>query len=170
MPKSSSGGTALATRNDIKGILSDIDPAEMLAIMSVRPTIADIEEASVWLEGDPDVFGAGEAVQGVASEIIAILTENEKEEPPRAGSLHACRFLRVAGLEQALDDLEELRFSAEELERLARTLADCTGRGHGYVRSRGPRADMCSPRALAEERKSHAQSVALRSMKAVIHA
>jgi len=85
MPKSSSGGTALATRNDIKDILSDIDPAEMLAIMSVRPTIADIEEASVWLEGDPDVFGAGEAVQGVASEIIAILTENEEEEPPRAG-------------------------------------------------------------------------------------
>ena len=34
--------------------------------------------------GDPDVFGAGEAVQGVASEIIAILTENEEEEPPRA--------------------------------------------------------------------------------------
>ena len=86
MPKSNSGGTALATRNDIKDILSDIDPAEMLAIMSVRPTIADIEEASVWLEGDPDVFGAGEAVQGVASEIIAILTENEEEEPPRADS------------------------------------------------------------------------------------
>jgi hypothetical protein len=85
MPKSNSGGTTLATRNDIKGVLGEIDPAEMLAIMSLRPTIADIEEASVWLEGDPDVFGAGDAVQGVASEIIAILTENEEEEPPRAG-------------------------------------------------------------------------------------
>ncbi|MGB9117953.1 hypothetical protein [Bradyrhizobium sp.] len=85
MPKSNSGGTALATRGDIKGLLGDIDSAEMLAIMSLRPTIADIEQASVWLEGDPDVFGAGEAVQGVASEIIAILTENEEEEPPPAG-------------------------------------------------------------------------------------
>ena len=65
--------------------VGDIDFAEMLAIMSLRPTIADIERASVWLEGDPDVFGAGEAVQGVASDIIAILTENEEEEPPRAG-------------------------------------------------------------------------------------
>jgi hypothetical protein len=86
MPKSNSGGTALATRNDIRGVLGDIDPAEMLAIMSLRPTLADIEQASVWLEGDPDVFGAGSAVQGVASEIIAILTEDEEEEePPRAG-------------------------------------------------------------------------------------
>ena len=85
MPKSNSGGTALATPSDIKDLLGDIDSAEMLAIMSLRPTIADIERASVWLEGDPDVFGAGEAVQGVASDIIAILTENEEEEPPRAG-------------------------------------------------------------------------------------
>jgi hypothetical protein len=85
MPKFNSAGTVLATQNDIKGVLGDIDPAEMLAIMSLRPTLADIEQASVWLEGDPDVFGAGMAVQGVASEIIGILTENEEEEPPRAG-------------------------------------------------------------------------------------
>jgi hypothetical protein len=85
MPKSNSDAAALATRNDIKGILGDIDAAEMLAIIALKPTIADIEQASVWLEGDPDVFGAGEAVQGVASEIVAILTENEEEETPRAG-------------------------------------------------------------------------------------
>ena len=84
MPKSNSDRTALATRSDIKAVLGDIDSAEMLAIMSLRPTIADIEQASVWLEGDPDVFGAGEPAQGVASEIIAILTENEDEEPSRA--------------------------------------------------------------------------------------
>lgn len=80
-----SGKTAFATPDDIKGVLGDLDQAQILAIMSLRPTIADIEEASVWLEGDPDVFGAGRAVQGVASEIIAILTEDEEEEPPRAG-------------------------------------------------------------------------------------
>ncbi len=82
MPKPDSGGIALATQDDIKTVLGDIDPAEMLAIMSLRPTMADIEKASLWLDGDPDVFGPGEAVQGVASEIIAILTENEEE--PRA--------------------------------------------------------------------------------------
>lgn len=81
MPKSNSGAAPLATRDDIKGILGDVGPAETLAIMALRPTIADLEEVSVWLDGDPDVFGAGEPVQGVASEIVAILTENEEEEP-----------------------------------------------------------------------------------------
>jgi hypothetical protein len=84
MAKTSTGTTAFATPDDITGVLGDIDPADMLAIMSLRPTIADIEEASVWLEGDPDVFGAGKAVGSVASEIIAILTEDEEGEPPRA--------------------------------------------------------------------------------------
>ena len=84
MPKPNSGGTALATHDDVQGILGNLDPAQMLAIMSLRPTIADIEEASVWLEGDNDVFGAGEPIKGVASDIVTILTENEEEEPARA--------------------------------------------------------------------------------------
>lgn len=83
MRKPDTAGTALASHNDIKHILGDIDPADMLAITSLRPTIADIEKASVLLEGDPDLFGAGEPVKGVMSQIITILTENEEEEPPR---------------------------------------------------------------------------------------
>ena len=85
MPKPNSGRITIATRNDIKGILGNINPEQMLAIMSLQPTIADIEEASVWLAGDADVFGAGEPVKGVASDIVTILTENEDEEPARAG-------------------------------------------------------------------------------------
>ena len=39
MPESNSGGTTLATQDDIKDVLGDINPAEMLAIVSLRPTI-----------------------------------------------------------------------------------------------------------------------------------
>lgn len=85
MPKPNSTGTAVATRDDIKSILGDLDPAEILEIIALRPTVADIEQASVWLEGDPDVFGAGEPIKGVASDIVTILTENEEEEPLRGG-------------------------------------------------------------------------------------
>jgi hypothetical protein len=86
MPKPDSGGNrAVATRDDIKDILGELDAAKLLAIMALRPTIADIEEASIWLAGDTDVFGAGEPVKGVASHIVTILTENEEEEPSRAG-------------------------------------------------------------------------------------
>jgi hypothetical protein len=83
MPKPNSGGTTLATHNDIIAILGNLDAEQMLAIMSLGPTIADIEKASVWLEGDADVYGAGELIKGVAADIVTILTENEEEEPAR---------------------------------------------------------------------------------------
>lgn len=85
MAKPNSGGMALATHSDVKGILGNLDPADMVAIMSLQPTVADIEEASVWLAGDADVFGAGEPVKGVVAEIVTILTENEDEEPVHVG-------------------------------------------------------------------------------------
>jgi hypothetical protein len=75
---------AFATHDDVKRILGDIDPAKTLAIMSLRPTIADVETVFVWLDGDADVFGAGEPLKGIASDIVTILTEDEEEEPPRA--------------------------------------------------------------------------------------
>ena len=83
MSKLDSRAAVLATQDDIKGILGDLDPADMLEIVSLKPTIADVEEASVWLAGDADVFGAGEPIKGVAADIVTILTENEDEELAR---------------------------------------------------------------------------------------
>lgn len=75
---------AFATHDDITGILGTIDDEKLLAIMELRPTIADVEAASVWLSGDPDIFGTGPPLQGAASGIINILTADEdEEEPPR---------------------------------------------------------------------------------------
>lgn len=85
MPKSNSGGITLATHDDVTSVLGNLDPGQLLAIMSLRPTIADLEEASVWLAGDADVFGAGEPIKGVASDIVTILTANEEEEAAHAG-------------------------------------------------------------------------------------
>lgn len=76
---------AFAGRDDIKAILGNIDPGKMLAIVKLRPTVADVEAALLWLEGDADVYGAGEPLKGVAADIVAILTEGEdEEEAPRA--------------------------------------------------------------------------------------
>jgi hypothetical protein len=68
----------------VKSILGDLDETKMLPILALRPTVEDVEAASVWLAGDADVFGAAEPLKGVASQIVTILTENEEEEPPRA--------------------------------------------------------------------------------------
>ncbi len=73
-----------ATHDDVKSILGDLDETKMLPILALQPTVADIEEASIWLAGDADVFGAAEPLKGVASQIVTILTAGEEEEPPRA--------------------------------------------------------------------------------------
>lgn len=82
MSKLDSDGTATATHDDVRNILSELDPAQMLAIIALRPTVADLEQASLWLEGDTDVFGADKPIKGVASDVLTILTEHDEEEPP----------------------------------------------------------------------------------------
>jgi len=72
---------ASATADDIRRILGALDEAKLLAILALRPTIIDVEEASAWLAGDADVFGAGQPLRPVAGEIVAILTADEEEEP-----------------------------------------------------------------------------------------
>lgn len=73
----------LATSDDVARILGNLDPTKMLPIMALQPTIADVEEASMWLAGDRDVFGPGLPIKGIASRIVTILTADEEEEPPR---------------------------------------------------------------------------------------
>ena len=75
----------LATADDVVRILGNLDAIKMLPIMALRPTITDVEEASMWLGGDRDVFGPGPPLKGVASQIVTILTADEEEEPPRSG-------------------------------------------------------------------------------------
>ena len=80
MQKPDSGGSAVATNTDITSILGNIDPDKLLAILSLHPTVAEVEEASMWLSGDADIFGSNEPVKGNVSHIITILTADEEEE------------------------------------------------------------------------------------------
>jgi len=73
---------APAAPGDIQHILGHTDDAKLLDIMPLHPTVLDVEEA--WLAGDSDVYGAGRPLKTVAGAIVAILTADEEEEPPRA--------------------------------------------------------------------------------------
>jgi hypothetical protein len=77
----------LATSDDIARILGDLDPSKMLPILGLRPSILDIEEAAMWLNGDRDVFGPGLLLRGVPGQIVSILTTDEEEEAEE-GSPH----------------------------------------------------------------------------------
>jgi hypothetical protein len=74
----------IASSDDVKRILGDLDEAKLLDIMALRPTILDAENASMWLSGDNDIFGAGEPLKSVAGDIVAILTADQEEEAPRS--------------------------------------------------------------------------------------
>jgi len=74
-----------ATRDEIVAILGPLDTDKLLALVELKPTVAEVEEALLWLDGDRDVFGAEPPLKGTAAEIVTLLTADEEEEPPRAG-------------------------------------------------------------------------------------
>ncbi|RNJ47937.1 hypothetical protein [Methylocystis hirsuta] len=75
---------ATATHDDMMDVLGNMDEAKALAILALRPTITDIERASMWLSGDTDVFGPGQPLAGVPDQIVTILTADEEENSLRA--------------------------------------------------------------------------------------
>ena len=73
-----------ASAADVRRILGELDETRLLDILALRPTVLDVENASMELSGDRDVLGAGEPLKGVPGDIVEILTVDEEEEAPRA--------------------------------------------------------------------------------------
>jgi hypothetical protein len=70
---------AAATYADVKEVLGGMDDGKITSILALRPTVTDIEEASMWLSGDMDVFGRGRPLKNLPGQIVAILTAGEEE-------------------------------------------------------------------------------------------
>jgi hypothetical protein len=79
-PANADKQSGLARREDIKDVLGDLDDGVIMAILALEPMIIDVEEASMWLAGDRDVFGAGRPLKGGATQIVTLLTAGEEEE------------------------------------------------------------------------------------------
>jgi hypothetical protein len=77
-PAELSGRTAQA--DDVKRILGALDSDKLVEIMALQPTIKDVEEASLWLAGDPDVFGTGAPLKSTAGRIVDILTADDEDD------------------------------------------------------------------------------------------
>lgn len=69
-----------ASRDQIISILGPLDEETLIALVNLHATVAEVEEASVWLDGDRDVFGAEPPLKGKASEIVTLLTADEEDE------------------------------------------------------------------------------------------
>ena len=49
-----SEGTVAATRDELRHILGDVDDAKTLEILKLSPTMAELEQAAYWAEGEGD--------------------------------------------------------------------------------------------------------------------
>jgi hypothetical protein len=65
-----------ATRDDIQHILGDIDQLRMIGILSLSPTVYDLERAAAWLVTNPDNFANGR-LKAKAGSIVDVITDGE---------------------------------------------------------------------------------------------
>jgi inosine/xanthosine triphosphate pyrophosphatase family protein len=75
-----------ASRSDLQHILGEVDDRTAVAILALRPTVAQLEEAQVWLSGAGDVLGKEHRpLDGVVAQIYDMLFIAEEDEvpPPR---------------------------------------------------------------------------------------
>jgi hypothetical protein len=85
MAKSKSGQAVLsevATRGDLQAILGDMDDETAVSILALRPTIAQIEEARLWLDGGNGTVGQEHHLLDVVVAQILDLAAVEEEPPP----------------------------------------------------------------------------------------
>lgn len=73
-----------ATATDLRHILGDMDDETAVAILALDPSIAQIEEAGVWLDGGNDVLGEQRRPFDPVVAQILDLVEVEEDEPPFA--------------------------------------------------------------------------------------
>jgi hypothetical protein len=76
--------SAAATGEHVRRILGDLDADVVAAILALRPTVRDLEEAAAALEGDGEVLRkGGVSLTKVAADIADILLAEEEEEERR---------------------------------------------------------------------------------------
>jgi hypothetical protein len=75
--------SSVARHDDLRRIIADIDDEVALEILALSPTVAEVEEAALWAEGEGDVVDrAGHPLSGTAAKIYDILMQIE-DQPER---------------------------------------------------------------------------------------
>lgn len=70
----------LATSDDLRRILGELDDPEVIEILELAPTVADLEEAMTCLAGDDDVLADEGTLFSVAARRIIEITTADAEE------------------------------------------------------------------------------------------
>jgi len=79
-------GTARSSigKDELRAIVGDLDDGKAIEILNLQPTVAELEEAALWLSGEGDVLSrSGHSMTGKVAEIVEILTAGQDESPER---------------------------------------------------------------------------------------
>jgi hypothetical protein len=70
-----------ATASDLRRLWGDIASAKVQAILTIRPSVADVEEARAWCEGDGDLLAkTGHSLTGKAALVFDVLSADQDDE------------------------------------------------------------------------------------------
>jgi hypothetical protein len=73
----------IISHDELLRVVGDVDESKLLAILALRPTIAEVEEAATWATGSGDMLGkTGHPLTGVVAQVFEILTADDEELPP----------------------------------------------------------------------------------------
>ena len=50
---------AVASRDDVRHVLGDMEDAKIMDILALRPSLAEVEAAAMWTTGDGDILAKG---------------------------------------------------------------------------------------------------------------
>jgi hypothetical protein len=79
MPNQQVEGSTLAGADDLHRVLGDLEDAKMLEILALSPTVAEVEVAGIWADGQGDVADrAGWLLEGKVARIYEIITRDQE--------------------------------------------------------------------------------------------
>jgi hypothetical protein len=82
-------GSGLKTTNitpeDVTRLLGDVDTETLLAILDLRPTIGELEEAALRLAGDGEAVGRRQASEAVSKILDLLEMSDEEDRAPAPG-------------------------------------------------------------------------------------
>ena len=76
--------TKAISEQEFKAIVGNVDARQMIEILKLQPTLAELEEAVAWASGDSDILGKeGHILTDKVSAIVDILTADDEDEQAR---------------------------------------------------------------------------------------
>ncbi len=76
-------GSNVISRDELRGIVETLDDEQIIEILNLQPTSAEMEQAVLWASGDGDLLAkSGRPITAKVAEIVEILTANDDELSP----------------------------------------------------------------------------------------